>query len=83
MLGIEPKQPRYSLRGQYIYTQDTFGRSWRSSRVYGTIRVATGWHEWAVDFVDGTEFTCTSRQLRREVQWPTIEAPQVCNACAI
>lgn len=52
------------------YAKDTFGNTWRTARVCGTIRRATGHHEWAVDFVDGTQFVCTSRQLRREVQLP-------------
>ena len=52
------------------YAKDEFGASWRTSRVFGTIRHATGRHEWLVDFVDGTDFVCTSRQLREERQLP-------------
>ena len=41
------------------YAKGEFGASWKTARVFGTIRHATGRHEWLVDFVDGTDFTCT------------------------
>ena len=32
------------------YAKDNFGKDWRTSRVYGTVRQAVGRHLWQVDF---------------------------------